>query len=285
MIEALSKKEIPEASMTQSTDRLRQSNRGAIHVDKVSVEFKRNGQAFSALAPVDLNVEAGAFVSFLGPSGCGKTTLLNVISGMLRPTTGSVQIDDTPVTRPIPLCNVVFQQHSLFPWMKVIDNVAFGPQQLGDGDPEGTARTFLSLVGLDKFATLYPAQLSGGMQQRVAIARALATYPPVLLMDEPFGALDAQTRTIMQEELLKIWANFSTTVIFVTHDIDEAIYLSDRIVVMRTAPGSVKEVIDVPIPRPRTPKIMQSEVFSRIRLRVIDLIREETLKIFNSTER
>lgn len=285
MIEALSKKAIPEASMTQSIDRLRQPNRGAIRVDKVSVEFKRNGEAFSALAPVDLNVEAGAFVSFLGPSGCGKTTLLNVISGMLRPTTGSVQIDDTPVTRPIPLCNVVFQQHSLFPWMKVIDNVAFGPRQLGDGDPEGTARTFLSLVGLDKFATLYPAQLSGGMQQRVAIARALATYPPVLLMDEPFGALDAQTRTIMQEELLKIWANFSTTVIFVTHDIDEAIYLSDRIVVMRTAPGSVKEVIDVPIPRPRTPKIMQSEVFSRIRLRVIDLIREETLKIFNSTER
>jgi NitT/TauT family transport system ATP-binding protein len=285
MIEALSKKEISEASMTQSTVRLRPPNRGAIHVDKVSVEFKRNGEAFSALAPVDLNVEAGAFVSFLGPSGCGKTTLLNVISGMLRPTTGSVQIDDTPVTRPIPLCNVVFQQHSLFPWMKVIDNVAFGPRQLGDGNPEGTARTFLSLVGLDKFATLYPAQLSGGMQQRVAIARALATYPPVLLMDEPFGALDAQTRTIMQEELLKIWANFSTTVIFVTHDIDEAIYLSDRIVVMRTAPGSVKEVIDVPIPRPRTPKIMQSEVFSRIRLRVIDLIREETLKIFNSTER
>lgn len=285
MIEALSKKEIPEASMTQSTDRLRQPNRGAIHVDKVSVEFKRNGEVFPALAPVDLNVEAGAFVSFLGPSGCGKTTLLNVISGMLRPTTGSVQIDDTPVTRPIPLCNVVFQQHSLFPWMKVIDNVAFGPRQLGDGNPEATARTFLSLVGLDKFATLYPAQLSGGMQQRVAIARALATYPPVLLMDEPFGALDAQTRTIMQEELLKIWANFSTTVIFVTHDIDEAIYLSDRIVVMRTAPGSVKEVIDVPIPRPRTPKIMQSEVFSRIRLRVIDLIREETLKIFNSTER
>jgi NitT/TauT family transport system ATP-binding protein len=285
MIEALSKNEIPEASMTQSTVRLRPPNRGAIRVDKVSVEFKRNGEAFSALAPVDLDVEAGAFVSFLGPSGCGKTTLLNVIAGMLRPTTGSVQIDDTPVTRPMPICNVVFQQHSLFPWMKVIDNVAFGPRQLGDGNPEGTARTFLSLVGLDKFATLYPAQLSGGMQQRVAIARALATYPPVLLMDEPFGALDAQTRTIMQEELLKIWANFSTTVIFVTHDIDEAIYLSDRIVVMRTAPGSVKEVIDVPIPRPRTPKIMQSEVFSRIRLRVIDLIREETLKIFNSTER
>lgn len=284
MIEALSKKDIPEASMVQSTVRLRQPNRGAIHVDKVSVEFKRNGEAFSALAPVDLDVEAGAFVSFLGPSGCGKTTLLNVISGMLRPTAGSVRIDGTPVTRPMPLCNVVFQQHSLFPWMKVVDNVAFGPRQLGDGDPEGTARTFLSLVGLDKFATLYPAQLSGGMQQRVAIARALATYPPVLLMDEPFGALDAQTRTIMQEELLKIWANFSTTVIFVTHDIDEAIYLSDRIVVMRTAPGSVKEVIDVPIPRPRTPKVMQSEVFSRIRLRVIDLIREETLKIFNSTE-
>lgn len=283
MVEVLAKsKPATPTPAGHSAAPLNRVSRGGIQVEEVSVQFKRNGETFSALAPVNLNVGAGSFVSFLGPSGCGKTTLLNVISGMLKPTTGRVLIDNVDVVRPTPICNVVFQQHSLFPWMKVIDNVAFGPRQLGDGDSEGTARTFLALVGLDKFATLYPAQLSGGMQQRVAIARALATYPPVLLMDEPFGALDAQTRAIMQEELLKIWANFSTTVVFVTHDIDEAIYLSDRIVVMRTTPGAVKEVIDVALPRPRTPEMLQSEAFARIRLRIIDLIREETLKIFNS---
>lgn len=274
---------LPKEEQAAATWRYR-PGRGEIRVEDVSVRFKRNGEAFTALAPVNLTVAEGSFVSFLGPSGCGKTTLLNVIAGMLKPATGRVLIDDVPVEQPTPKCNVVFQQHSLFPWMKVIDNVAFGPRQLGDGSPEGTARTFLSLVGLDKFASLYPAQLSGGMQQRVAIARALATYPPVLLMDEPFGALDAQTRSIMQEELLKVWANFNTTVIFVTHDVDEAIYLSDQIVVMRTTPGAVKEVIDVSLPRPRAPEIVQSGEFAKIRRRIIDLIREETLKIFNAAQ-
>lgn len=281
----LSIREKPEQVPTQTPVAAawaHRSGQGEIRVEDVSVRFKRNGEAFTALAPVNLTVAEGAFISFLGPSGCGKTTLLNVIAGMLKPATGRVLIDGTPVVKPTPKCNVVFQQHSLFPWMKVIDNVAFGPGQLGDAIPEATARTFLSLVGLDNFARLYPSQLSGGMQQRVAIARALATYPLVLLMDEPFGALDAQTRSIMQTELLNIWANFNTTVIFVTHDVDEAIYLSDQIVVMRTTPGAVKEIIDVSLPRPRTSEVMQSAEFAAIRRRVIDLIREETLKIFNT---
>jgi NitT/TauT family transport system ATP-binding protein len=256
--------------------------RGAIRLDQVKVDFKRKGKPFTALEPVSQSIAPGEFVSLLGPSGCGKTTLLNVIAGMIQPTSGAAFIDGLQVTGPAPVCNVVFQQHSLFPWMKVIDNVAFGPRHNGQGSEIATARTFLSLVGLEKFGDLYPSQLSGGMQQRVAIARALATYPPVLLMDEPFGALDAQTRTIMQEELLKIWSTFGTTVVFITHDVDEAIFLSDRIVVMRTAPGSIKEVIDVDLPRPRTPEMMLSDAFAALRRRAITLIREETLKVFNA---
>jgi NitT/TauT family transport system ATP-binding protein len=254
--------------------------RGEIRLEGVTMQFSRDGVETTALEAVDLRVRPGEFVSLLGPSGCGKSTLLNLVAGILNPSAGTVTIDNTSVTDPNPTCNVVFQQHSLFPWMRVLENVAFGPRMLGHANPEGVARTFLSLVGLERFARSYPAALSGGMQQRVAIARALATYPPVLLMDEPFGALDAQTRSIMQEELLKIWAQFRTTVVFVTHDVDEAIFLSDRIVVMRTQPGAVKEEIIVDLPRPRTPAMMLTDRFTSLRGRVLNLIREETLKVF-----
>jgi NitT/TauT family transport system ATP-binding protein len=257
--------------------------RGAIRLSGVSMLFRRNGIATPALNDVRLAVRPGEFVSLLGPSGCGKSTLLNLIAGILQPTAGTVEIDGAPVREPNPTCNVVFQQHSLFPWMRVLENVAFGPRMLGHANPEGVARTFLSLVGLERFSKAYPVTLSGGMQQRVAIARALATYPPVLLMDEPFGALDAQTRSIMQEELLKIWAQFGTTVVFITHDVDEAIFLSDRIVVMRTQPGAIKEEIAVDLPRPRTPAMMLSDRFTALRGRVISLIREETLKVFQNS--
>jgi NitT/TauT family transport system ATP-binding protein len=162
----------------------------------------------------------------------------------------------------------------------VLENVAFGPRMLGHGDPVGTARTFLALVGLEKHEKAWPASLSGGMQQRVGIARALATYPPVLLMDEPFGALDAQTRSIMQDELLKIWSKFNTTVVFVTHDIEEAIFLADRVVVMKTLPGGVKREVAIDLPRPRDPTIIKSDLFNRYRSEIFELIREETLKVF-----
>ncbi|MDR1648422.1 MAG: ABC transporter ATP-binding protein [Zoogloeaceae bacterium] len=226
-------------------------------------------------------IRPGEFVTFLGPSGCGKTTLLNVIGGMLLPTVGEVSIDGVPVTAPTPVCNVVFQQHSLFEWMRVADNVAFGPRALGHPDPRGEAMRFLRLVGLEDYAEVYPFTLSGGMQQRVAIARALATAPSVLLMDEPFGALDAQTRSIMQEELLKLRHSVAPTVIFVTHDVDEALLLSDRIFVMRAAPGGLKEEIAVDADLRRSDDPMRNESYHELRQRILAQIREETLKVFN----
>ena len=233
-----------------------------------------------ALENLDICVKPGEFLALLGPSGCGKSTLLNMIAGILRPSTGTLTIDGKPVERPNPGCGIVFQQHSLFPWMSVLENVAFGPRMLGYADPHGAARTFLALVGLDKYEKAWPASLSGGMQQRVGIARALAIYPPVLLMDEPFGALDAQTRSIMQEELLKLWGQFSTTVVFVTHDIDEAIFLADRVVVMKTMPGGLKRQVPIDLPRPRDPALVKSDQFNFYRSEIFGLIREETLKVF-----
>lgn len=237
-----------------------------------------------ALDDLDVDIRPGEFVALLGPSGCGKSTLLNLVAGILKPTSGKVSVDGRPVKGPNPDCGIVFQNHSLFPWMSVLENVAFGPRMLGRADPVGTARTFLSLVGLEKQALAWPSSLSGGMQQRVGIARALATYPPVLLMDEPFGALDAQTRSIMQEELLKIWSQFKTTVIFVTHDIEEAIFLADRVVVMKTLPGGIKRQVPIDLPRPREPSMIKSELFNRYRGEIFELIREETLKVFRNSD-
>ena len=255
---------------------------GAIDIADVAVIFQRKSTRLVAVEDVNVRIEPGEFVSLLGPSGCGKSTLLNAIGGMIAPTQGRISIDGRPVREPNARCGVVFQQHSLFPWMTALDNVAFGPQMLGHPEPKQVGREFLALVGLEKFARSYPSQLSGGMQQRVGIARALATHPPVLLMDEPFGALDAQTRSIMQEELLKIWTAFKTTVVFVTHDVDEAIFLSDRVFVMRSTPGSIKEEIRVTLGRPRTPEVMLTDEFINIRRRVKHLIREESLKVFDS---
>ena len=237
-----------------------------------------------ALDNLDIDIRPGEFVALLGPSGCGKSTLLNLVAGILKPTSGSVTVDGRPVKGPNPDCGIVFQNHSLFPWMSVLENVAFGPKMLGHADPIGTARTFLSLVGLEKQAPAWPSSFSGGMQQRVGIARALATYPPVLLMDEPFGALDAQTRSIMQEELLKIWSQFKTTVIFVTHDIEEAIFLADRVVVMKTLPGGIKRQVPIDLPRPREPSMIKSEIFNQYRGEIFELIREETLKVFRNSD-
>lgn len=259
---------------------LEKPERGAIALRDVSVAFTRGQHAY-AVRNVSIDIAPGEFVAFLGPSGCGKTTLLNVIGGMLEATQGHAEIDGEPVGAPNPACNVVFQQHSLFAWMRVIDNVAFGPRALGFSDPEGVARHYLRLVGLEAFADAWPATLSGGMQQRVAIARALATAPSVLLMDEPFGALDAQTRSIMQEELLRLRECFHPTVVFVTHDVDEALLLADRILIMSVNPGTIKAEIDVNLELSSARQRQQGQAFIELRQRVLGLIREESLKVFN----
>lgn len=269
----------PVVEKTQAS----RATQGTIKIENVSVEFKRKGVTSTAVKDINIEIAPGEFTALLGPSGCGKSTLLNVIGGMVSPARGAVHIDGSRISEPSATCGVVFQQHSLFPWMTAIDNVAFGPRMLGHASPQTRAREFLALVGLEHYANAYPAQLSGGMQQRVGIARALAIRPPVLLMDEPFGALDAQTRSIMQEELLKIWSEFKTTVVFVTHDVDEAIFLADRICVMGNAPGCIRDDIRVNLPRPRTPEAHQSPEYAELHRRINRLIREESMKVFNGT--
>lgn len=206
------------------------------------------------LNDVDLEVEAGTFVSVLGPSGCGKTTLLRIIGGLVRPTEGAVEIDGRRVTGPPQSTATVFQDHNLFPWRKALHNVEFPLELLGVQRSERRAKAMESLrrVGLEKYANNYPRQLSGGMQQRVGIARALSVEPQLLLMDEPFGALDAQTRESMQEELLALWERDRRTVVFVTHSIEEAVYLSDRVVVLEAHPGQIRAEVAIDAPRPRS---------------------------------
>jgi len=258
------------------------AERGRISVRDVDIVFETASGSHVAVQNASLAVRPGEFVCLLGPSGCGKSTLMNSIAGFVPPTRGEVTIDGEAVTEPGPDRGMVFQQHSLFPWKTVKENVAFGPLMAGVGQNEANsvARTFLSLVGLAAFENAYPNTLSGGMQQRVGIARALANYPSVLLMDEPFGALDAQTRIMMQENLLEIWQEFRNTVVFVTHDIDEAVFLSDRIVVMSASPGRIIADIDVKLPRPREQSLLTSAEFMDLKRQCLDLIRQETLNAF-----
>ena len=218
----------------------------------------------------------------MGPSGCGKSTLLNVVAGFVRPTVGTVLIDGRTIDGPSAERGVVFQQYSLFPWRTVRGNVEFGLKMKGMAKPErqAQARTLLGLAGLLAFENHYPDALSGGMKQRVGIVRALAPGPQMLLMDEPFGALDAQTRAMMQEALLGIRAEFQTTVLFVTHDIDEAVFLGDRVVVMSASPGRLIADIAVGLPRPRAPDIAFSPEFTRIKKHCFTLIRAESLRAF-----
>ncbi len=229
----------------------------------------------TALQDVSLSVEAGEFCCIVGPSGCGKSTLLRVLAGLIPCTTGEVYIRSDGQDRP--LTAMVFQEYALLPWRTVLDNVAFGPENRGIRRQERyqMARQILAKVGLSGFEHVYPHQLSGGMKQRVGIARALANDPEVLLMDEPLAALDAQTRNIMQEELLRIWAQFGKTVVYVTHAIDEAVLLGDRVVVMTARPGRVKAVIPVDLERPRALEQKGSPGFARLYNEVWQLLREE----------
>lgn len=262
-----------------STKQVR-SQQGKITIDGVSVTFEKAGETLLAVSETSLTVEPGEFVSILGPSGCGKSTLLNCVAGYIVPTTGSIHVDQDAVNGPGPDRGMVFQQYSLFPWKTVLQNVAFGPRMLRRAQPESIAETFIAMVGLSKFSNRYPKELSGGMQQRVGIARALANYPRVLLMDEPFGALDSQTRHMMQENLLQIWSEFGTTVMFVTHDIDEAIFLSDRVLIMSASPGRIIANIQIELPRPRHPDMTVGDDFIKLRRECHEYIRAESLKAF-----
>jgi NitT/TauT family transport system ATP-binding protein len=256
--------------------------KGQIAVDEVSITFGSGKDAHLAVQPTSIDIKAGEFVCILGPSGCGKSTLLNAIAGYVKPTTGAVLVDGVKVDKPGPDRGMVFQQYSLLPWKTVDENVAFGPKMAGASRASAgsTANTFLELVGLKKFGNRYPQELSGGMQQRVGIARALANYPSVLLMDEPFGALDAQTRLMMQESLLDIWKQFGTTVVFVTHDVDEAVFLADRVLIMSAAPGRIIEEVRVKLPRPRSTDMASTPEYIQPRQFCLDTITAENRKAF-----
>jgi NitT/TauT family transport system ATP-binding protein len=227
-----------------------------------------------ALRDINFKVHRREFICVLGPSGCGKSTLVRTLAGLEKHSSGEVLLDGKPVQGPGQDRGMVFQGYSLFPWLTVKKNVMFGPEMNGRGrdEAERDARLWLDLVGLDKFADAYPHQLSGGMRQRVAIARALVNQPRILLMDEPFGALDAMTRARMQTHLLDIWRNIDITVLFITHDLDEAIFLADRILVLKAHPGEVQEVIEVPVPRPRSATSLSSPEFRATKARLEELI-------------
>jgi NitT/TauT family transport system ATP-binding protein len=248
----------------------------AMEVCRLEKRFASAHGEVVALSGIDFTLHRREFVCVIGQSGCGKSTLIRMLAGLETPTSGQVLVDGKPVQGPGPDRGMVFQSYTLFPWLTVKQNVMFGPRMAGRGLGEPEARQWIALVGLEKFENSYPHQLSGGMKQRVAIARALANEPRILLMDEPFGALDAQTRANMQAYLLEIWRNIDITILFITHDLDEAVYLADRILVLEARPGRVKEIIEVPVPRPRDPAQMMSPEFLATRHRIYQLIHPET---------
>lgn len=254
------------------------ASQGAGRIELADISIHLPGkQRFEAVRNITTTIAAGEFVSIIGPSGCGKSTLLNAVAGYLAPSSGRLRVDGEAIAAPGPDRGMVFQHHSLLPWLSALDNVAFGLKMGGVGRRERLARAeeFLHLVGLRGFADRYPAQLSGGMQQRVEIARVLINDPRVVLMDEPFGALDAQTRERMQQLLLGIWGRLKPTVLFVTHDIDEALILSDRVLVMTHRPGCIREEIVVDLPRPRPEDIIVSPEFIALKKRCLALVQDE----------
>jgi ABC-type nitrate/sulfonate/bicarbonate transport system ATPase subunit len=253
-----------------------------LKIDQISRTFPaRQGNAPTrALEPTDLSVSNNDFVTILGPSGCGKSTLLRIVAGLDRPTSGRVILDGHEVAGPGADRGMVFQSYTLFPWLTVRENIAFGSRERGisEADRGKVADGYIHRVGLSGFENHWPKQLSGGMQQRTAIARALANDPKILLLDEPFGALDNQTRVLMQEMLLGIWERDQKTVLFVTHDIEEAIFLGSRVIVMSARPGRIKAEITVELPHPRSYKIKTTTEFVRLKERLVEEIRAEALK-------
>jgi NitT/TauT family transport system ATP-binding protein len=242
--------------------------------------FKTDADGVDALVDLNVEIRRGEFVSIVGPSGCGKSTFLHMVGGLLDLTAGNLLFDGAPITRPGPDRGVMFQESALYPWRSVAGNIAW-PLEV-QGVPKAKRSEivdhFVRLVGLQEFRDRYPNELSGGMRQRVSLARTLSFEPRLLLMDEPFGALDVQTRELMQEELQAIWERTGQTVLLVTHDIDEALFLSDRVLLFSSRPGRVKAQFNVPFERTRRPDIRKSAAFSEIRNEIWDLLREEVVK-------
>ena len=250
-----------------------------LKVEDLSKKFDTPKGEILALNKINLQIHRREFVTVIGPSGCGKTTLIRILAGLDFPTSGNVLLEGKKMEGPSAERGMVFQDYTLFPWLSVKKNVMFGLEIKGLGTlkAEAEAMEWLEIVGLAKFADAYPGQLSGGMKQRVAIARSLANRPEILFLDEPFGALDAQTRASMQAYLLKIWQHVDVTIFFVTHDLDEAVYLSDRILVLRANPGEIDELIEVPVPRPRDPGQFLTPEFLATKKRLEELIRPPEL--------
>ena len=252
-----------------------------VKIDNVVKKYSgRNGEMV-ALNGVSLDIHENEFVCVVGPSGCGKSTLLNIIAGLHEPTSGQVLVDGQAVSGPGPDRGVVFQQYALFPWLTVQKNVEFGLklQGMSQDKAEQEAKKYIKMVDLEQFAQSYPKELSGGMKQRVAIARAYAINPKVLLMDEPFGALDAQTRTQLQTELLKTWEKEQKTCFFITHDVEEAIILAQRVIIMSARPGRIKEVVEINIPYPRTQETTMSKEFLDLKNHIWSQVYQEYLAI------
>jgi NitT/TauT family transport system ATP-binding protein len=251
-----------------------------IDICKVGKTFDLGGTAaVQAIQELDFSIVEGEIFSLLGPSGCGKSTILEIVAGFVAPSRGAVIVDGKPVTKPGPDRTMVFQQPNLFPWLTVLDNVMFGPRVQGQRAKAAAlkrARHLLDICGLGGFENKFPYQLSGGMRQRVAIVRALINQPRVLLMDEPFGALDAQTRLTMQEFLLAIWEELHPTIMFVTHDIDEALFIGSRVGVMSRRPGRMSLELEVPIPRPRNADMLTMPVFVDLKSRLLHELRSES---------
>jgi len=261
-----------------------------LQVSNISMKFRtRRGVEVTAVDDLSLAVADREFISIVGPSGCGKSTLLRVIAGLVEPSAGEVFLDGRRIDGPSAERGMVFQSYTLFPWLTVRGNVEFGShlKTMTATQRTKTAQEYIEMVGLKGFEHHYPKELSGGMMQRVAIARALANDPEILLMDEPFGALDAQTRIIMQELLVNLWQRTPKTILFVTHDIDEAIFLSERVYIMTARPGRIKQVLEVELPRPRSLELITEPVFIEMKRAVLSSIKEEGLKAINimSSER
>lgn len=255
---------------------------GSIEISGLTHQYvDTKGQLITAVDSVSLSVSNGRFMSIVGPSGCGKTTLLNVVAGFIPASKGQVRVNGSVINGPGPDRGVVFQSYALFDWLTVRENIEFGPRMAGVGAEERAARAdrYLGMIGLRQFEHRYPYELSGGMKQRVAIARALANNPEILLMDEPFASLDAQTRELMQEELLKIWEETGKTILFITHSVDEAIYLSSDVAVMSFRPGRLKQMFPVSLPYPRGEYSIRTDPrFLELKVAIHNSVREEIAK-------
>jgi NitT/TauT family transport system ATP-binding protein len=254
-------------------------SRALIQLENVSKVFGTRKGEIVAVSEFSYEIHKGEIVTLVGASGCGKTTLLNMVAGFLAPTSGTISLDGAPITGVEPRCGMIFQSYALFPWLTVRKNVELGPRL--NGVPKkirrDEAQQFIEMVGLEGFEDSYPGELSGGMRQRVALCRVLANKPDILLCDEPFAALDAMTRQVMQQELLRIVGESGQTVLFITHSIDEALILSDKVVVMSARPGRVKEVYEVDLPHPRKVEVQLTDRYLELKRSIWDIVEEEVM--------